>query len=109
MNDTNIIYLIVVAFVGPLLTALIGAVVGGLLTRVRNERKHDREEQAHVTSTIQQLVWAVGGAPATEISPARPGLVGLVDKLTDRLDDHEEWHERERLGPANKEWKNGTN
>ena len=59
----------------------VGAWIGHRLSRRRKAREIERD-------TIQSLVWAVGGKPATDFGPRVPGLVELVAALADKVEHH---------------------
>ena len=43
---------------------------------------------------MQGLVWAIGGTPASELGPARPGLMQLMQELTKQVGDLQDWTKR---------------
>ena len=73
----------------------VGVGLGHLSSRVWRRHEHTRD-------ILQGLVWAVGGKPADNLGPRQPGLVDEVRELAeqvtavrDRIDRHENWHERQ--------------
>ena len=73
---------------------VVGGGAGHLVTRVVRRRQATRD-------IMQGLVWSVGGRPANELGPAQPGLIQLVQNLTEQVGDlqgwtrqHDEFHRR---------------
>lgn len=66
---------------------VVGGGAGHLVTRVFRRRQATRD-------IMQGLVWAIGGTPASELGPARPGLMQLMQELTKQVGDLQDWTKR---------------
>lgn len=71
---------------------VVGGGAGHVLGRLIRRRSSARD-------IMQGLVWSVGGRPANELGPAQPGLIQLVQTLTEEVGDlrgwtrrHDDWH-----------------